>query len=67
MYPAIEIKCHHKVTDPYVFFPFDLWRMRFGHKSMGKNSVSNLQHGPRTQLVRGMCELGLIESYKIHG
>ena len=24
------------------------------HKSMGKNSVRNLQHGPRTRLVRGM-------------
>ena len=27
---------------------------RLGHRSTGKNSVRNLQYGPRTRLVRGI-------------
>ena len=31
------------------FFSIDLW-----HKSMEKNSVRNLQYGPKTRLIRGI-------------
>ena len=34
------------------FFPVDLWPGRINQR--GKNSVRNLQYGPRTRLVRGM-------------
>ena len=27
---------------------------RLGHKSMGKNSIRNLQYGPKTRLIRGI-------------
>ena len=44
-----------QVTDPR-FFPliYGPRASRLGHKSTGKNSVRNLQYGPRTQLVRGI-------------
>ena len=37
------------------FFSIDLWRL--GHKSMEKNSVRNLQYGPKTRLIRGINPL----------
>ena len=37
-------------------FPVGLWSKR---KSTGKNSVRNLQYGPRTRSVRGMYEYSI--------
>ena len=38
------------------FFPsiYGPSALRLGHKSMGKNSVRNLQYGPKTWLIRGI-------------
>ena len=55
------------VTDPR-FFPliYSPHTLCLGHKSTGKNSVRNLQYGPRTRLVRGMYICGLNSYWGLH-
>ena len=47
-----------QITDPR-FFPsiYGSCASLLGHKSMEKNSVRNLQYGPKTRLIRGIYPL----------
>ena len=38
---------------------------RLGHKSMEKNSVRNLQYGPKTRLIRGMYSVSSLNEMGI--
>ena len=51
---SVRTVSYSTVADPR-FFPliYGTRASRLGHKRTGKNSVSNLQYGPRTRLIRG--------------
>ena len=58
--------CFRAPIKTFFFFPsiYGPRASRLGHKSMEKNSVRNLQYGPKTRLMKGIYSFPLFVSLK---